>query len=89
MVVLASLLGAGAQLFRSPGIRAPRTRFDGAIVGVVALATGILVGEIRQIGPRWDGLYVAPAIFAAVAWALIAGAVLRYAARSSPEAGSW
>jgi hypothetical protein len=56
---------------------------------VVALATGILVGEIRQIGPRWDGLYVAPAIFAAVAWALIAAAVLRYAARSSPEAGSW
>jgi hypothetical protein len=79
MVVVAVILGAAAQLIR--GLRGPRTRFDGVIVGVVALGLGLLVGVIRPIGPQWDGLYVGPAIVAAVFWGGLAMWLLRYVAR--------
>jgi hypothetical protein len=85
MVVVAAILAAGAQLVRIPGIRDPRTRYDWAIVGVVALGLGIVVGLIRQIGPQWQGLYVGPAVFGAVFWSVVTTAVLRYVARPYPE----
>ncbi len=79
MVIVAAVLGAAAQLIR--GFRGPQTSFDGVIVGVVALGLGLLVGWIRQIGPQWDGLYVGPAIVAAVFWGVVATWLLRYFAR--------
>jgi len=79
MVVVAAVLGAAAQLIQ--GFRGPRTSFDGIKVGVVALGLGLLVGLIRQIGPLWDGLYVGPAIVAAIFWGVVASWLLRYVAR--------
>ncbi|HKF75843.1 MAG TPA: hypothetical protein VKF59_06850 [Candidatus Dormibacteraeota bacterium] len=85
LVVTAAILAAGAQLVRIPGIRDPRTKYDWAIVGVVALGLGIVVGLVRQIGPQWQGLYIGPAIFGAVFWSVVVTGVLRYAARPYPE----
>jgi hypothetical protein len=82
MVIVAAIVGLAAQLVGSPfGIPRRRTRYDGLIVGVVAFVLGIVVSEVRQIGPQWDGLYVATAIFGAVFWGLVTAAILRYVAR--------
>jgi len=85
MVVVAAILAAGAQFLRISGIRDPRTGFDWAIVGVVALGLGIVVGLVRQIGPQWQGLYIGPAVFGAVFWSAVVTGVLRYVARPYPE----
>jgi hypothetical protein len=79
MVVVAIILGVAAQLVQ--GFRGPRTSFDGVIVGAVALGFGLFVGALKPYGPRWDGLYIVPAIIAAVVWAGIAAWLLRYLAR--------
>jgi uncharacterized membrane protein YeaQ/YmgE (transglycosylase-associated protein family) len=83
LVVVAALLGVGAQFV--PGYPGPRTRFDGVIVGVVALAAEVLVNALRQYGPQWQGVYVVPALIAGAFWALVATFALRRLGRKMPE----
>jgi hypothetical protein len=52
------------------------------MVGAIALITGLIAGTIRRIGPRWEELYMVPAIIVAVAWAIGVAAGLRYVHRS-------
>lgn len=85
VVVVAAIMAAAAQLLRVPGVRDARTRYDWAVVGLVALVTGFLVGVIRAIGPQWQGLYVGPAIIAEVFWTVVVSGLLRYVARPYPE----
>lgn len=83
--VIAAAMGLAAQFIRIPAIRSPRTSYDWAIVGVVSLGLGILVGLVKPIGPQWDGLYIGPAVAAAIVWALIADGLLRYVGRGEVE----
>jgi uncharacterized membrane protein YeaQ/YmgE (transglycosylase-associated protein family) len=83
LVVVAALLGAAAQFV--PGYPGPRTRFDGVIVGVVALAAEFLANAFRHFGPQWQGVYVVPAIIVGAFWAIIATVALRRLGRKMPE----
>jgi uncharacterized membrane protein YeaQ/YmgE (transglycosylase-associated protein family) len=83
LVVVAALLGVGAQCV--PGYPGPRTRFDGVIVGVVALAAEFLVNVLRHFGPQWQGVYLVPTIIAGAFWAIVATFALRRLGRKMPE----
>jgi hypothetical protein len=72
---VAVVFGAAAQFF--PGYPGARTRFDWVIVGLVALATGLLANAIRQVGPQWDGLYVLPVLLVSAFWSVVATVALR------------
>jgi peptidoglycan/LPS O-acetylase OafA/YrhL len=83
LVVVAAALGAGAQFI--PGYPGPRTRFDGVIVGVVALAAEFLANALRHFGPQWQGVYVVPTIIVGAIWAIISTVALRRLGRKMPE----
>jgi hypothetical protein len=63
---------------------------SGAIVVLFVLAagllTGVLVGAIRPIGPRWEGVYIGPALAAVVFWSITMAALLRFWQRRATEA---
>jgi hypothetical protein len=84
--VIAALLGAAAQFVQNPRVGQPRTKYDWAIVAAVAFIMGLFVGAIKPYGPRWEGIYVATAVIAAVFWGGVAAYVLRFVKREEDSA---
>jgi hypothetical protein len=83
LVVVAAALGVGAQFV--PYYPGPRTRFDGVIVGAVALAAEFLGNALKPYGPQWQGVYVVTSILLGAIWAIIATLALRRLGRKMPE----
>jgi hypothetical protein len=83
LVVVAAVLGAAGQFV--PLYPGPRTRFDGVIVGVVALATEFLGNALKPYGPQWQGVYVVTAILIGAVWAFIVTFAVRRLGRKVPE----
>jgi hypothetical protein len=83
LLVVAVVLGVGAQIV--PGYPGPRTRFDGVVVGVVALAAELLGNALKPIGPYWQGVYVVTSIIIGAIWAIIATFAIRRLGRKMPE----
>jgi hypothetical protein len=83
LVVVAAILGVGAQIV--PGYPGPRTRFDGIIVGIVALATEFIGNTLKHIGTPWHGVYVVTTIIIGAIWAIIVTIALRRLGRKMPE----
>jgi hypothetical protein len=83
LVAVAAGLGAGAQFV--PLYPGSRTRFDGVIVGGVALAAAFLGNALKPYGPQWQGVYVVTSISIGAIWAIIATLALRRLGRKMPE----
>ena len=83
LLVVAGVCGAAAQLL--PGSPGARTRFDWAIVGIVAFVTGLLANTFRHLGPQWHGLYFIPAVVISAFWSAVATFALRRLGRKEKE----
>ncbi len=81
------IAGAAAQLIRISALRSPQTSYDWAVVAVLSFALGLLVGLVKPYGSQSEGVYLGPAIVAAIVWAVIGDGLLLYVARvDEPEA---
>ena len=76
VLAVAAVLGTAAQLCGKP-----RTKFDWAVAGLAALFAGAkwggLLGFTLAMGPKWEGLYVIPAILFAALAAIVIEVIIR------------
>jgi hypothetical protein len=91
LLLIAAIYGVAAHVL--PGFGGRRTRFDGAIVFLVALLSGLIANLLRTglgpkgIGPQVGGLYFVPVALVAAFWSVVVLLLLRKVGRKKQSQG--